>query len=75
MMKQYSVRDTSGNVAFYLCELTSGILRISDGKGQPIFIDREELAGIIIETYADARARKKKNEALLQHQKAEGSKS
>ena len=71
MTKQYSVRDTSGNIAFYICELTSGILRISDGKGQPVFIDREELAGIIIKTYADTRTRKKKNEALS-HQKATG---
>ena len=59
MTKQYSVRDTRGNVAFYLCELTPGILRISTGKEKPIFINKEELAGIIVKTYADARARKK----------------
>ena len=71
MIKQFTVRDQRGCIAFHICEITPGVLRIADGKDQPDFIDREEIAGIIIKTYADTRARKKKNEALS-HQKVTG---
>ncbi len=54
MMKQYSVRDTRGSIAFYICELTPGVLRIADGKDQPIFIKRDTLIDAILKTDAGA---------------------
>ena len=52
MMKQYSVRDTRGNIAFYICEITPGVLRIADGKDQPLFIKKDELIDAILKAEA-----------------------
>ena len=55
MIKQFTVRDTRGSIAFYICELTPGVLRIADGKDQPLFIKRDELVDAILKTDAGAK--------------------
>lgn len=52
MIKQFTVRDTRGSIAFYICELTPGVLRIADGKDQPLFIKKDELIDAILKAEA-----------------------
>ena len=52
MIKQFTVRDMHGNTAFYICEITPGVLRIADGKDQPLFIKKDELIDAILKTEA-----------------------
>ncbi len=60
MINQYSVRDTRGNIAFYICEIMPGVLRIADGKDQPLFIKRDVLVDAILKT--DTKKSKKEGE-------------
>ena len=55
MIKQFTVRDTRGNIAFYICELTPGVIRITGGTNQPLFIKRDELVDAILKTDAGAK--------------------
>ena len=55
MIKQFTVRDTQGRPAFHLCKIMPGVLRISDGKNQPLFIKRDELVDAILKTDASAK--------------------
>ena len=60
MIKQFTVRDTRGNIAFYICELTPGVIRITGGTNQPLFIKRDELVDAILKT--DTKKSKKDGE-------------
>ena len=50
MIKQFTVRDQRGCIAFHICEITPGVLRIADGKDQPLFIKRDVLVDAILKT-------------------------
>ena len=50
MIKQFTVRDQRGCIAFYICEIMPGVLRIADGKDQPLFIKRDTLINAILKT-------------------------
>lgn len=52
MIKQFTVRDQRGHIAFYICEITPGVLRIADGKDQPLFIKKDELIDAILKVEA-----------------------
>ena len=52
MINQFKVRDTHGNVAFYICEVMPGVLRFASGMNQPIFIKKDELVDAILKTEA-----------------------
>ena len=54
MINQFTVRDTRGNIAFYICELTPGVLRITGGTSQPLFIKKDELVDVILKTGASS---------------------
>ncbi len=55
MIKQFTVRDQRGCIAFYICEIMPGVLRIAAGKDQPIFVKRDELVDAILKTDAGAK--------------------
>ncbi len=50
MINQFLIKDTQGRPAFYICEIMPGVLRIADGKDQPLFIKRDTLINAILKT-------------------------
>lgn len=52
MIKQFTVKDTRGGVAFYICEIMPGVLRVTSGMNQPLFIKKDELIDAILKTEA-----------------------
>lgn len=55
MIKQFTVRDTCGNIAFYVCEVMPGVLRMVSGMHQPLFVKRDTLIDAILKTDAGVK--------------------
>lgn len=58
MIKQFTVRDTCGHIAFYICEIAPTVLRIVSDTSQPLFIKKDELVDAILKTDAYRKAPK-----------------
>ena len=56
MINQFKVRDTHGNVVFYICEIMPGVLRLASGMNQPMFIKKNELVDAILKTGAGQKS-------------------
>ena len=56
MINQFKVRDTHGNVVFYICEIMPGVLRLASGMNQPMFIKKNELVDAILKTGASQKS-------------------
>lgn len=55
MIKQFTVRDQRGCIAFYICEITPGVLRLTNAEwNEPLFIGKDELINAILKMNADA---------------------
>lgn len=58
MINQYSVRDTRGSIAFYICEIMPGVIRMVSGASQPLFIKKDVLVDAILKTDAHRKVPK-----------------
>lgn len=60
MLKQFTVRDQRGYIAFYICEITPGVLRLTNAEwNKPLFIEKDELINAILKIDAGVKRTEK----------------